>query len=134
MSTKTLKTIHSKKDVNKPMNTKGKTETWEVLDKKIRLSLFTAWELGKRQKDNPYKYNLDTDKLGKPIFDYCVAVYQQGRADERKKIEIYKSIMGATDFMRQYGIEDNETYTAEDIEDLLKAYIATLHQSTREVL
>ena len=30
MSTKTLKTIHSKKDVNKPMNTKGKTETWEV--------------------------------------------------------------------------------------------------------
>ncbi len=39
------------------------------LDKLIRLSLVTAWEFGKRQKDTPYKYNLDTDKLGQPIFD-----------------------------------------------------------------
>ncbi len=47
-----------------------KQKDWEIkLEKQIILSLVTAWELGKKQKVTPYKYNLDTKKLGQPIYD-----------------------------------------------------------------
>lgn len=42
----------------------------DKLDMIIRKALFLAWEAGKKQVKTPYKYTLDTDKLGQPIYDW----------------------------------------------------------------
>ena len=49
-------------------------EMWEKrFERLIIKQLFLAWEAGKKQAKTPYKYTLDTDKLGRPIFDMAIS-------------------------------------------------------------
>ena len=59
----------------------------ERFDKTIRSALFKAWRQGKEQHKTPYKYTLDTDKLGRPIFDMVIEKLKAQRQELKKKVE-----------------------------------------------
>lgn len=61
-----------------------KREWMPLLDKVIRGALFEAWEAGKRQKDNPNVYSLDTDIIGKPLFDFITTQIELARQEGAK--------------------------------------------------
>jgi len=87
------------------MNTKGKTETWEVYVKKL-----------KKQGQSPFAV------VTLPILEEQFrAVYQQGRADEREKITAH--------FLQEWE-SDIDTVSIKTI----IGYLKSLHQSTRDLL
>ena len=62
-------------------------EKWEKrFEKLIIKQLFLAWEAGKKQVKTSYKYTLDTDKLGRPIFDMAMSKFEQKLKEREKEI------------------------------------------------
>ena len=60
---------------------KPKQAGWRsTVDKVIRLSLFLAYDAGKKQCQTPYKYTLDTDKIGKPVYEFIMKSLSRQRA------------------------------------------------------
>ena len=55
------------------------------IDSLIRKQLFSAWEAGKKQKDTPNKYTLDTDKLGQPIYNFIHSALEEQRKEAYTK-------------------------------------------------
>ena len=73
-------------DTDKQMNNKPK-EKWEKrFEKLIIKQLFLAWKAGKKQVKTPYEYTLDTDKLGRPIFDMAVSRFKQKLKEQREEL------------------------------------------------
>jgi len=87
--------------MTKPKEGKIK-EMWEKrFERLIIKQLFLAWEAGKKQVKMPYKYTLDTDKLGRPIFDMAISQRTQLLKEIKEKVE---------------GMKKNRTFMDEDCE------------------
>jgi len=62
-------------------------ERWDKRFEKLIISkLFLAWEAGKKQHKTPTEYTLDTDKLGRPIFDMAISELSRAREEERERV------------------------------------------------
>jgi hypothetical protein len=87
----------------------------EKITMKIEGALFRAWEAGKKQKETPLKYTLDTDKLGRPIYNLFKSFLHQeldrARKEERKRIR--------EEFIKEYNSRTSTTKFISKFLDLL---------------
>ena len=66
------------------MNTK---ELKKEFENSIRKALFKAWKAGKKQVKTPFKFTLNTDKLGLPVYKLSEKLLSSSQQELIEKID-----------------------------------------------
>lgn len=113
------------------MKNKDQQEWNEKLTSGIIKALVMAWEAGKKQSKTPYQYTLDTDSIGKPLFDLITSEFSLREKQVREEMinileETLPDCSGCT-----YD-KDEGTHQSMSKQHFRKFYLTSITNPTKE--